>query len=181
MSLFILFYVIIYPCIFVMSNFRVSPLNLNEARDMRKRVSVYEFIKLKSINVLMVQETHRLFNWDRLEGMGGRKDFESFKHSQWWSGAPFFKKLPTRVLWISGGGKGRIMVVKAKYGVFKNVFVDVYALHTGWERVLFFLFLKMLVANGEGNQERQGAGGASNLKGSSNCFTKYARRSIQLV
>lgn len=123
MSLFILFYVIIYPCIFVMSNFRVSPLNLNEARDMRKRVSVYEFIKLKSINVLMVQEKHRLFNWDRLEGMGGRKDFESFKHSQWWSGAPFFKKLPTRVLWISGGGKGRIMVVKAKYGVFKNVFV----------------------------------------------------------
>lgn len=123
MSLFILFYVIIYPCIFVMSNFRVSPLNLNEARDMRKRVSVYEFIKLKSINVLMVQEKHRLFNWDRLEGMGGRKDFESFKHSQWWSGAPFFKKLPTRVLWISGGGKGRIMVVKAKYGVFKNLFV----------------------------------------------------------
>lgn len=45
----------------------------------------------------------------------------------------------------------------------------------------FFLFLKMLVAHGEGNQERQGAGGASNLKGSSNCFTKYARRSIQLV
>lgn len=137
MSLFILFYVIIYPCIFVMSNFRVSPLNLNEARDMRKRVSVYEFIKLKSINVLMVQEKHRLFNWDRLEGMGGRKDFESFKHSQWWSGAPFFKKLPTRVLWISGGGKGRIMVVKAKYGVFKNVFV-MCVLYIQDEKGLFF-------------------------------------------
>lgn len=137
MSLFILFYVIIYPCIFVMSNFRVSPLNLNEARDMRKRVSVYEFIKLKSINVLMVQEKHRLFNWDRLEGMGGRKDFESFKHSQWWSGAPFFKKLPTRVLWISGGGKGRIMVVKAKYGVFKNLFV-MCVLYIQDEKGLFF-------------------------------------------
>lgn len=53
----------------VMSNFRVSTLNLNGARDIRKGVRVYELMKLKHINVLMVQETHsdcsNVTDWNR--------------------------------------------------------------------------------------------------------------------
>lgn len=41
----------------VMNHFRVSTLNL-KVRDVRKRCSIFEFMNLKCINVLMVQETH---------------------------------------------------------------------------------------------------------------------------
>ncbi|KAI3363546.1 hypothetical protein L3Q82_012152 [Scortum barcoo] len=41
-----------------MSDFKVSTLNLNGARDVRKRANVFELMKLKGINVMLLQETH---------------------------------------------------------------------------------------------------------------------------
>lgn len=81
-----------------MSNFRVSTLNLNGARDMRNRVSVYELMKLKHMNVLMVQETHS----DCLNETDWKRDWDGeviLSHLNRASGglAAFFKRLSTRV------------------------------------------------------------------------------------
>ncbi len=42
----------------IMSDFRVSTVNLNGARDVTKRVSLFELVRLKGINVILVQETY---------------------------------------------------------------------------------------------------------------------------
>lgn len=44
--------------LFLMSEFRVATLNLNGARDMKKRLMLYELVRLKKIDVLLMQETH---------------------------------------------------------------------------------------------------------------------------
>lgn len=41
-----------------MSHFKVGTLNLNGARDVRKRSTLYELVKLKNIDVMFLQETH---------------------------------------------------------------------------------------------------------------------------
>lgn len=41
-----------------MSNFKISSLNVNGARDVNKRAQVYELMKLKNIDVMFLQETH---------------------------------------------------------------------------------------------------------------------------
>ena len=41
-----------------MSHFNLSTLNVNGARDVRKRACIFETFKLKKMNVMMLQETH---------------------------------------------------------------------------------------------------------------------------
>lgn len=41
-----------------MNNFKIGSLNLNGSREMKKRATVYELIRLKCLDVLLVQETH---------------------------------------------------------------------------------------------------------------------------
>lgn len=43
---------------FLMSDFKVCTLNVNGARDVGKRACIYELLKLKKVNVAMLQETH---------------------------------------------------------------------------------------------------------------------------
>ena len=39
-------------------NLNIGTLNVNGARDSKKRMAVFEFMKLKSIDVMFLQETH---------------------------------------------------------------------------------------------------------------------------
>lgn len=99
-----------------MSYFRVSTLNLNGARDMRNRVSVYELMKLKHMNVLMVQETHS----DCLNETDWKRDWEGeviLSHLNRASGgvAVFSKDFLPESDDFQEVVKGRLMVVKAKY------------------------------------------------------------------
>jgi len=41
-----------------MNTFRVGVLNVNGARDSKKRTSIHEFNKMKANDVLFLQETH---------------------------------------------------------------------------------------------------------------------------
>ena len=43
---------------FLMSHFKISTLNVNGARDVKKRACIFETFKLKKMNVMMLQETH---------------------------------------------------------------------------------------------------------------------------
>ncbi len=42
----------------IMSQLKIGTLNLNGARDVRKRMMLYEFINQKSVDVMFQQETH---------------------------------------------------------------------------------------------------------------------------
>ena len=44
--------------LFIMSEVHVATLNVNGARDSRKRATIYEVIKQKKIDVVLLQETH---------------------------------------------------------------------------------------------------------------------------
>ena len=62
-----------------MSGIRVGSLNLNGARDIRKRALLFELIKQKGIDIALVQETHS----DRANEVDWRKEWEgevSFSH-----------------------------------------------------------------------------------------------------
>jgi len=41
-----------------MSQLKIGTLNLNGAREVRKRMMLYEFINQKSVDVMFIQETH---------------------------------------------------------------------------------------------------------------------------
>ncbi len=44
--------------IFLMSDIRIASLNVNGARDYRKRAQIYEVVNQNKIDVLFLQETH---------------------------------------------------------------------------------------------------------------------------
>ncbi len=62
-----------------MSNLRAGSLNINGARDYRKRAMLFDLIKKKNIDVMFVQETHTdVQNENAMEnGVGRRGDYES--------------------------------------------------------------------------------------------------------
>ena len=56
----------------VMASFKVSSLNLNGARDVKKRAYLFETLKLKKMNIMMLQETHS----DVFNETDWRREFE---------------------------------------------------------------------------------------------------------
>lgn len=58
--------------IFAMSEVRLATLNVNGARDMKKRALLNEVIKQKNLDVIMLQETHS----DRENAADWAREFE---------------------------------------------------------------------------------------------------------
>lgn len=52
----ILLLFLLYVCL--MENLHITSLNINGARDSRKKAALYESVKQKRVDVLLVQETH---------------------------------------------------------------------------------------------------------------------------
>ena len=113
-----------------MGDFRVSTLNINGARDARKRASVFE---LENINVIFVQETHS----DTLNETHWSKEWNGeviLSHLSRTSGGVsliFSKSFLPKCHVVEEVMKGRQMVVRAKYEAFTMVFVNVYTPNTG--------------------------------------------------
>jgi hypothetical protein len=61
------------------SYFMVSTLNLNGARDVRKRACLFETFNLKKTDIMMLQETHS----DVFNETDGRREFEG-TYLMWW-------------------------------------------------------------------------------------------------
>lgn len=118
----------------------VSTLNLNGARDMRKRVSVYDLMRMKHLHVLMVQETHS----DGSVEIEWKRDWEGevvLGHLSRTSGVVallFSKNFLLESFDFQEVVKGRLMVVKAQFECFRIAFVNVYAPNIGLDRDCFF-------------------------------------------
>lgn len=61
-----------------MGEFRIASLNVNGARDVRKRLEIYEVVRQKQIDVLFMQETHS-------------DDKNTVEWLKQWKGSSFFK------------------------------------------------------------------------------------------
>lgn len=100
-----------------MSTIRIGTLNLNGARDIKKRAVLFELIRQKSLDVMMVQETHS----DSLNEIDWKKEWDGevvFAHMNSVRGgvAVLFAK---NFLPISYELKhvipGRLMLLRAKF------------------------------------------------------------------
>ena len=111
----------------VMSYFKVSTLNLNRARDMRKRACLFETLKLEP--PVPPPDWRREF-----EGQVIPSHFSStsagvallFSRDF----VPLFQVVVEQV-------KGRLLVVKTKYERFNIIFINVYAPNSGPDKFSF--------------------------------------------
>ena len=126
--------------LFLMENFKIGSLNINGARDVRKRAALYELSRVKHIDVLFLQETHsdpdNQTDW-RTEWAG---QVVLSHHTTTSSGVGFlfstrFSPLSCEVEHII---EGRFLVVKARFDHFSVVFMNIYAPCSGAHRKMFF-------------------------------------------
>lgn len=122
-----------------MTSFNLATLNINGARDVRKRAQLFELVKQKHIDVLFAQETHsdekNVADWIR-EWNG--KIF--FSHKSALSGGVailFSRSWVPLTLSVDNIIAGHLLKVQATFEHCTFVFLCVYASSTGIDRVLF--------------------------------------------
>ena len=110
----------------LMSHFKLSTLNVNGAIDVRKRACIFETLKLKKMNVMMLRETHiDVFNetdWRR--EFDGQVFLSHFKSTSAGVALLFSKYFCPVSHVVEERVKGRLLVVKAKYERFNIVFIN---------------------------------------------------------
>ena len=118
----------------------IGTLNLNGARDKMKRLTLIDFINLKKINVMLIQETHS----DKTNEVDWRREWNGqifFSHKSSVSGgvAILFSKdsLPLSCH-VQDIVEGRLLMIKAVFESHTMVFLNVYAPTNGADRVTFF-------------------------------------------
>jgi len=122
-----------------MSELKIGSLNLNGARDERKRASFFGLCSLKKLDVIFVQETHSTFDnevdWKR-EWQGDV--FLSHKTSNSCGvGVLFSKSFNPQAVECEEIIKGRLLKVRVIYENVQLVFISVYAPAFGKERLTF--------------------------------------------
>ncbi len=114
----------------------MGSLNINGGRDRGKLVVVSEFLNINRVNVVFLQETHS-------------NDENEIEWNRWWEGshrtnnsagvAILFKKgLNVDILYTEEIKKGRVLLVKTKYGKHVFMLVNVYAPNNGLESIRVF-------------------------------------------
>lgn len=123
----------------MINSLSIATLNLNGARDKRKRLTLIDFITLKRINVAMVQETH---SDDAIE-VEWRKEWNGkifFSHSSSAIGGVaimFSRDALPHSCQAQELVRGRLLMVTAHFDSNVIVFLNVYAPTNGAERVTF--------------------------------------------
>ena len=123
-----------------MCTLNIGTLNLNGARDITKRASLFSLIGMKHLNVTFVQETHSTeeiaAEWRR-EWAG--EVFLSHKSSMSGGvGILFNQNFNPINIDVEEVVAGRILKVRADFGKVKMVFINLYAPTVGSERLDFY-------------------------------------------
>lgn len=122
-----------------MSELNIATLNVNGARDMRKRADIFEVVKQKRIDVAMLQETHS----DLRNAADWTQEWNGvsvLSHNTSLSGGVailFSKSFNPTSYQIDEVVKGRLLKVRAVFENFIFVFICVYVPTAPIERVLF--------------------------------------------
>jgi len=124
---------------FLMSEIRLATLNVNGARDIRKRALLKEIIKQKNIDVIFLQETHsdgqNATEWEReFEGISILSNNTSTSAGV----AILFTKNFSPISYdFEEIVKGRLLKVRAVFENYTLVFLCVYVPTSVIERMLF--------------------------------------------
>lgn len=127
----------------------MASLNVNGARDIGKRFQLYEIIKQKKIDVLLVQETHS----DILNGSNWAKEFDGLSvlsHLTSISGGVailFSKNFIPCSYQVEEVIKGRLLKVVAQFENCSFIFICVFVSVNTLERMLFLDTLSNVLCN----------------------------------
>lgn len=127
----------------------MASLNVNGARDIRKRYQIYEIIKQKRIDVLCIQETHS----DALNSSDWCKEFDglsilSHLNSTSSGVAILFSKSFVPVSYqVDEVIKGRLLKVDAQFEKYSFIFICVYVPVNALERMVFLDTLSNVLSN----------------------------------
>ena len=119
----------------IMDTFRVGSLNVNGAREPKKRATIYETAKMKRIDVFYLQETHS----DSTNEADWRREWEGeaiLSHNTSLSGGVGFllsKSFTPVSMEVEHFIDGRLLLMKARFDLFNAVFINVYAPTIGTE------------------------------------------------
>lgn len=136
LDLFLFFWSFIY---FSMAEVQIASLNVNGARDFRKRADLFEIIKQKKIDVTLIQETHSDVN-NVNDWMKEWEGLSFHSHNTTLSGgvAILFAKTFNLVSYqVDEFLKGRLLKVRAQVENYNFVFICVYVPNSTVERMLF--------------------------------------------
>ncbi len=125
---------------FFMESFKIGSININGGRDVRKRMSLNEYIQNKSIDVTFVQETHSDVKNEVEWKMGWRSDL-FMSHGTNVSGGVailFSKSINITTVSVNEIERGRVLAVQAIINGFVFVFINIYAPNTGAERIQIY-------------------------------------------
>lgn len=133
----------------IMNRIKIGTLNLNGARDVYKRATLFQLIKRNKIDVMMIQETHS----DCANEIEWKKEWEGeiiLSHKSAVSGgvAVLFQMnfLPISYE-VENVVDGHLMIVKAQFEKLKLVFINVYAPTLGVNRVALLNKIDILLSN----------------------------------
>jgi exonuclease III len=132
-----------------MSEVNIATLNINGAREMRKRIGIFEVVKQRKIDVVMMQETHSdvknapdwAVEWDGISVLS---------HNTSLSGGVailFAKSFSPHSYQVEEIIKGRLLKVRATFDKFTFVFICVYVPTSAVERMLFLKTLCSALQN----------------------------------
>jgi len=130
-------------CSLLMSNFKISSINLNGARDAVKRAQLYDVLKIKGIDIAFVQETHST----QENAVEWKKEWNGqscLSHKHVFSagvGILFSKKFLPDSYNVEEIVKGRLLKVTAKYDKIVLELINVYVPVNASERMIFLNIL----------------------------------------
>lgn len=134
-----------------MSNFKISSLNVNGARDASKRAQVYELMNLKNIDVMFLQETHSTKE-NEIEWMKEREGKFILSHKNALSAgvAVLFSETCLPISYdVIKVIQGRLIKIKAIFEHVTMELINVYAPVKSMERMLFLETLCLKQCNTE--------------------------------
>lgn len=117
----------------------IATLNVNGAREMRKRAEIFEAVKQKKIDVVMLQETHSDLK-NAADWAGEWNGVSVLSHNTSLSGGVailFAKSFSPHSYQVEEVVKGRFLIVRATFENFVFVFMCVYIPTSAAERMLF--------------------------------------------
>lgn len=148
-SFFVLIFMISLFFIFFMIDLKFATLNVNGARDVKKRSQFFQLMKLKGIDLMFAQETHS----NDLNEVDWKREWEgvailSHKNSTSAGVGVFFAKKFLPISYeVEEVVKGRLLKVTAKFDAATFVLVNVYAPVMAIERMLFLETLSNTIQN----------------------------------
>ena len=122
--------------IIIMDAFKKGSLNVNGAREERKRAVVFDMAKMKHIDVLFLQETHSDVGNEAEWSREWEGELILSHHTNLSGGVGFLfsrRFTPTSVE-VRHVVEGRCLLVEAHFEHFNVVFINIYAPNNGTER-----------------------------------------------